>query len=262
MLSSRLIHRLRDARGTSLIEVLVAMVTGIVVVAALFSILEVSLHQTARTTDTVQATQLSRKTMTHIVDELRSACIASSHEGYWPIKEKSTGSELRFVSAASSQSEIGSVAASEVNEHRIVYEPKEGTITDYTYPSKSGTLPNFTFSTTPEPKNGIRIGSQITTSQVLNEKGEKETAPIFLYEKYATTSEATTTTPDDTLTRVGSELLTATQAKETASVLIRFHQLPANGDTQPFRSLDTSSQVTFAFAAPLPEEKVKAAPCE
>ncbi len=56
------------------------MVTGIIVTGALFAVLEVSMRQTARITDIAQANQLGRTTMTHMVDELHSACIAAEQE--------------------------------------------------------------------------------------------------------------------------------------------------------------------------------------
>jgi Tfp pilus assembly protein PilV len=67
---------LADAAGFMLIETLVAIISATVVTGALFMILIVSLHQTSRITGRVQATELGRDTMTHIVDELHSACIA------------------------------------------------------------------------------------------------------------------------------------------------------------------------------------------
>ena len=96
-------------------EVLVAMVIGIVVTGALFAILEVSLHQTSRITDRVQATQLGRTAMTKMVDELHSACLARE---FAPVRANSGPKELRF---ATGFSEKTLVEPSEAYEHRIVW---------------------------------------------------------------------------------------------------------------------------------------------
>ena len=75
-----------------------AMVVGIVVTGALFAILEVSLHQTSRITDRVQATQLGRTAMTKMVDELHSGCLARE---FAPVQAGSGPKELRFATGFS-----------------------------------------------------------------------------------------------------------------------------------------------------------------
>ena len=115
---ARVRERARDARGFTLIETLVAILTGIVVTAALFAILEVSLHQSARAADVVQASQLGRATMTRMVDELRSSCLATE---FTPIQEKSSNTELYFRNSYSEKA-----VPTSASEHKIVLERKNG----------------------------------------------------------------------------------------------------------------------------------------
>lgn len=257
----------RDARGFTLVETLVAMVTGIVVTGALFAILEVSMHQTARAGDVVQASQLGRSAMTHMVDELRSACIASE---FTPVQSNSTSTQLVFRNAYSEQA----VPASST-EHKIVWNEKaeksgKGTLPsekanvliDFAYPSNGGSWPNFTYSKTESPSGGTLVGENITQQ----ENAKKELVPIFQYYKYATVAgSAESGVPVGTLTHIelasGKELGAA--ASEVAAVLISFSAgavssvYKSHGSTAYF-----SNQVTFAFSAPNPETTIDDGPCQ
>src|SRR5271167_605218 len=60
--------------GTTLMELLVAMICSIIVLGALLAILEFSLGQESRIADAVQADQIGRTAMTGIVEDLHSGC--------------------------------------------------------------------------------------------------------------------------------------------------------------------------------------------
>jgi len=257
----------RDESGFTLIETLVAIVTGVIVTGALFAILEVSLHQSARVVDVVQATQLSRTTMTRMVNELHSACIGPK---FTPILQGSDENELMFVNGYSKESQIplSSTSASEgqlgAYEHIIKYESATGRLVDYTYPSTGGTWPNFTFGAA-SPAKGVRIGENISQS----ETSAKTAVPVFQYFKYATESSGTTETPLGTISTTKQpgaenlkEGLSEAEADQTASVLISYRTASADKDTRQNRSVDLSSQVTLAFSAPNSEATISAGPCE
>jgi type II secretory pathway pseudopilin PulG len=256
-----LVHLRRSAGaegGFTLIETLVAMVTGLVITGALFAVLEVSLHQSARLSDVAQATQLGRTAMTHVVDELHSACLSS---GFTPVREKSTENKLIFVNAYSKEAEISSARKDE-----IVWEKESGTLTDYTYPSVGGTSPEFKWAEKPSPEKGVRIGEHISKAELTNEKKEKETPPIFQYYAYTTKPSTSPTAPSSTLkeqTLAGAKTgLTAAEAATVASVVISFKAAPSDGRTELGRGTSLTNQMTFAFEAPSSESPIEAAPCE
>jgi len=261
LLASRLAdarRSLRGARAFTLVETLVAMLTGIVVTGALFAILEVSLHQTARANDVVQASQLGRAAMTHVVDELRSACISSE---FTPVQASSNSTKLVFRNAYSEKA-----VPTSATEHKIVWlkeggSEKAGSLTDFSYPSNGGSWPTFTYSTTESPVGGTVVAEHISEST--NAKGEN--VPIFQYYKYATVAGSVESgVPVGTLTRIepGKEL-GATAAEEVAAVQISFRAGAVSPLYKSHGSVaDFSNQVTFAFSAPNPEAKIEDGPCQ
>jgi len=253
--------------GFTLIETLIAMLTGFVVTGALFAILQISTTQSSRIADVAQATQLGRTTMTHILDETHSACLSS---GFTPVQEKSNEERLIFVNGYSKEAEVPSVGttATGVRKDEIVWSKSAQTLTDFTYLSTGTAVKEekeeYTFSATPTPSSGVRIGEHITENQVENAKKEKEAVPIFKYYAYATTPSTSPTAPSSTLNE--KEPLEGTLSKEAAesvaSVLVTFKTAPRNGKTELGRDPVMSTQATFAFEAPNSETPISAAPCE
>lgn len=249
-------RRFRANGGFTLVETLVAMLTGIIVTGALFAILEVSLHQSARAGDVVQASQLGRATMSRAVNELRSACLGPE---FVPVQANSTTSELRFVNA---YSEAAVIANANAAEHRLVFNEKAGTLTDFKYAATGGAWPAFTFSSTATPSSGTLIGEYLA----LQENSKKEQVPIFQYFKYAKEAgTAETGVSLDTLTPMSltsSEKLTTTTAGEVAAVQVSFTARPTDNAKTLGRVADFSNQVTFAFSAPNPEATIVDGPCQ
>ncbi len=244
----------RDQRGFTLIETLVAILTGVVVTGALFAILEVSLHQTSRLTDYVQANQLGRTAMNKVVGELHSACLSPE---FTPVQEKSTESTLWFVNANSEKSVI---EKTEAHEHKLVWNESSKTLTDYTYLASSGEWPKFTFSSSPTPASGKLLAENIYQAEV-EKGGKKVKLPIFRYYKYAASSSSSSETGQSTLEEVKSPE-TATEAKEISSVNVTFRAAAADNNIALGRPAELNSQVTFAFTAPYAETPIVDAPCQ
>jgi Tfp pilus assembly protein PilW len=238
-------------RGLTLMETLVAMVTGMVVSFALFAILDVSLHQSARLQDKVQADQLGRTAMNRVIDELHSTCISAN---FHPILAESGENELLFIDAFSKEAII-----TKAQKHKIVWNKATGALTDYTYNSTSGEWPEIEYSKTASPSSGVRLASNIAQS----ESGGKK-VPIFQYFSYANTSNESALTPLSTLntTPLSVPFKTEAEAGLAASVLISFNAAPSDDNTALGRSVDFSSQVTFAFSAPPAETPIEDSPCQ
>ncbi len=257
---------LSDEGGFSLIELLVAMISGIVVMLALVAVLLFSTRQETHLTNVAQATQLGRIAMTKIVDELHSACLAP---GFAPIQENSSPSELRFVN---SYSEEAVIAKAKVNEHRIVWNEKAETLTDYTYPAiKEETWPNFEYSSTASPVGGVLIASHVTQ---LESEGKK--LPIFQYYSYDLESNESASSGLNSLNTTpiisGTEKLTEKTAATAASVLLSFNTGSSATTTSLTNTLGKNlakdvgdgqqSQVTLSFSVPVSEAESVDTPCQ
>jgi Tfp pilus assembly protein PilW len=254
--------RLRDQSGFTLIEALVAMISAVIVLGALVVILEITINQTSHINESTQANQTGRITLTKIIDELQSACLARE---FAPVQGTSTENKLRFVAA---YSQAANIPASEAAEHEIVWSEPADTLTEYRYAGASGENANVTFSTTMESTSGVRLGEKITRGEAGGEK-----VPIFRYYKYTkTTPTSSSETPETSLVEIEpateTTALGSAVAKEVAAVVVTFkagavHEEVLRSEVKAQKSLpsELSSQVTFAFAAPSSEATITDGPC-
>jgi prepilin-type N-terminal cleavage/methylation domain-containing protein len=243
-------HQLRAEHGFTLMETLVAMVAGLLISLAAFTFLQIAVDQTSRATDYVQASQLGRTAMTHIVDELNSACLKS---GFSPVQEGSTTERLIFVDAFSKEAEIPD---SQIQKHELVWEKEPGEETGKLTDVKS-TAKEDTEYTWGSPTN-VKIGTRI---------GKDGSEPIFRYYEYGTEAKNTPeagVSPFKEIPLTAGTKLTLAQAENVASVQVAFRALPTDGKAEETlgRSLDLRSQVTFAFSAPIAEPTITDEPCE
>lgn len=92
---------IREQRGTTMVEVLVATATGLVVLSALTMVIVVTLHGSARVSARVEATQQARIAVARIVEQLHSACVAPKIA---PVRADSGGNSVRFFRAEADES--------------------------------------------------------------------------------------------------------------------------------------------------------------
>ena len=135
---SRLARIRSDERGMTLIELIVALAAGMVVFLGVTTMVVASLHQSTRVERRVHATQEARITVHRIITELHSSCVAAEVA---PIQEKSSGTSLSYVY------QVGSGATLTPVLHKVSLTGT--TLTMTTYPSTSGSTPEWFFSETP-----------------------------------------------------------------------------------------------------------------
>jgi prepilin-type N-terminal cleavage/methylation domain-containing protein len=243
----RLRLRLRDERGFSLIEVLVAMVAGIIVTGALFAILEISLKQNSRITDRVQAQQLGDNAMTRIIDPLRSGCISREAT---PVLKESTPTKVIFTTA---YSEATTPADSEVFKDTIEYSSTTHQITAKTQQATAGTWPTYTAWETPGKTTLIAENVYLPSGHTY----------FFKYFKYGTEATSSTETGESTLEELKTTgALTEAEAKTVAGVEVNFETLGSDNYSALNRGAQFNDRVTFAFSTPNSEGSIKDAPCE
>jgi len=243
------------------------MLTGIVVTGALFAILEFSVRQTSYISQTAQATQVSRGAMTHITDELHSACLSN---GFSPVQAGSSPTKLIVQNGYSEEAEVpgtytakGATSGKSEGVRQDTIEWNEGTgyLTDGvelgTAAEESGKYTHFGVKTT------VRLATNVS------EGGEK--LPIFRYYKYAGSASTSTTAAASTLTEMPlatGKSLTAAEAEEVASVEVRFKTGSYSKEVKVSKAQEATipselqSQTTFAFSAPNSESTIQAGPCE
>jgi Tfp pilus assembly protein PilE len=153
--------------GFTLIELLVTMLSGMVVILALFTIMDVTLHQSTRTLSRLNALQRTRVKLEQVVNELHSACVSS---GVQPILSGSTANQLNFIS------QYGNGASLTPVEHVITFNSSAGTLTDTTYAETGVTEsshPTYTFSSTAQ-----------STTTLLTNVSQSGSTPVFQYFAY------------------------------------------------------------------------------
>lgn len=257
----------RSERGFTLMETLVAMVSGVVVTGALLAILEFSLREQASITDRAQADQIGRTAMSNIVDELHSSCVgatpiqAPSTTPLSPL-EKSNGVNLWFVSAYGA-SNSGEPLIEKVTEHDINWIATKksntgkqlGKLTDYSFSSSSGNArEGWTWPTLSVAEAEAKHTARLLASNVI----PPESGSLFQYYKYEANSASSTY---GQLVKVGSgELpLTAASAETIAKVAINFTQAPENNDTRTDRTAPFSDAVVMRLS---PTTSGSVSPCE
>jgi Tfp pilus assembly protein PilW len=247
---------LRSEAGTTLMELLVAMVAGIVVVAALLAILEFSTNQATRISDRVQATRIGRLAMARVMDELRSTCTGFHARASQAIQGPSStptaplastgATDLWFISTFGT-GEGSKAEPKKVTEHDIHWAATGaktptgkalGTLTDYRFESTGGNSEAWTF----QPLTVANASARVIAQNIIA-PAQPATATIFQYSKFKT-EEST-----ELIALKASEVPAAAAAKEVAQVSVSFVQAPEGRDTTPSSAVGVSNSILLRFNA-------------
>jgi type II secretory pathway pseudopilin PulG len=245
---------LRREDGFTLMEMLVAILCGIIITGALLGILEFSLRQDSRISDRVQTGRIGRTALNAITEELRSSCTgfgatAIQAPSTTPISplSSSNGSNLWFLSAYGN-STSGSAVITGLAQHDINWTETSqnssgerlGTLTDYSF-TGSGESPKWTFPTLSTANASVKV----LAKNVIPPEG----TTLFHYFKYDTTT--TSATYGELIELKSSELpLTATSAKTIAKVSVSFAQGTETGDSRAGHTTSLSGSVALRFTPP------------
>lgn len=201
---------LRDETGTTLMEVVVALASGILIIFALSTIVISTMHSVFRTSARVDANQRARFALNQVVDQLHSACVAPQIA---PIKKESSGTRLIFVHKP------GSEVSPLPIKSEIVF--SGGKLTQYDYPATGGAPPEWTYPVSPTSSRELMTKVSATAAN----------GSIFTYYKYVNGKISTTplTTP-----------LESTTAATTVQVNVA---LTASPLSTPVRDTNAATQI-------------------
>jgi prepilin-type N-terminal cleavage/methylation domain-containing protein len=238
-----------DERGFTLVELLATMVAGAVVLAALGTIMTVTLRETTRSFTLVDATNRTRPVFERIENELHSACFADEQT---PIQPGSNPNALIFLSS------YGNGATPTEVWHEIDYNPAPAaTLTDSTY--------STVYSVVAGVPTWSRGAQQGTTRTLLTNVARTGSTPVFQYfayqiapgtdaagNQYEILPDGTAPVPG-TSTTVTNPLapgasLSSTQASSAAEVLITLTVGPGGHNNENTNLANVGQSVTDAIA--------------
>lgn len=236
--------RLRDERGYTLIEMLVATIAGLLVSGAAMSIVVGSYQFLTNDADRVDSNQQGRDALRTIEQDLNSACVAGPDVS--PIVGGTTGGTGAPPSGADSltfYSTLSDTPGAEPSE-LVVFLNGSGQLELDSYAYSSGAEPNWTFATTTSSK-------QILLAHAATVGG----APIFTYYGYSGTgttgltgTTGATGTLSDQFALDSNQDLPASSAANTSAVGIQFAAEPSDGNSATGDAVALSDQVVLRLS--------------
>lgn len=229
---------MRDQRGFTVVELLVAISAGIIVLFGIMTVVNASIKNSALITQRVEANQRARPVLQRIMDQLHSSCMAP---GIAPVRSGSTESSIDFVHAT------GSSVSPNPERRVITYNPATLTLSESVYPYASGSAPSWLFGATPTNR-------QLLTDVGYADLGSPPVAtPVFQY--YGYTNGAISAAPM-------TPPLDATEASRTVLVKVSFSVSPrSNGARDANAALSVSDSALLRFTPAGEDTTQENVPC-
>ena len=211
-----------------MVELMVAVATAMIVMFAVFGLIQVTLRSSATVTSRVDANQRARVVMQRLIDDLHSACVAPNTT---PVLAGSTATSVSFMS------QTGSSVSVTPDKH--VVSLSSGALSESIYPATGGAAPIWTFAGTPS-----------TTRQLMTDVSATN-PPLFRYYAYQSGQLSTTPLPTP---------LSAADAARAVHISVSFSVAPRTTPVpDPNASVTVSDSAILAFS-PADEDTTQANP--
>ncbi len=210
--------RLRDERGFTLIELILASAAGLLVSGAALAIIAVSYELLRNNADRVDANQQGRTAMLEIEQLLNSSCVGGL-VGFAPVQAGSSANSITFIASRADN------PVTPPSEYQISLSGSNQ-LNLTTYPYAAGSAPNWTFSSSGQTQTLITHAALVPG-----------TSAIFSYYPYTASGTLATSSP--------SLPLSATDADNVAEIGIQFEAQPSDGVTVRGSNADFSSEVVL-----------------
>lgn len=224
-------------RGFTVVELMVAIVTGIVVIFATFALVDVATRNSARVAARIEADQRARPVLQHLVDELHSTCLGPT---VTPVQAGSTPASMTFLS------QTGAAVNPIPDKHVVTL--AGSTLSEAIYPATGGTTPNWTFATAPSSTRQLLTGVGPASSG-----SAPSNPPLFQYFSYQGSQLSSSPLPTP---------LSAADAAQTTSVVVAFSASPSSNPTgDPNASVSLSDAVTLRLSPAAEDASEVNPPC-
>jgi Tfp pilus assembly protein PilV len=253
--------------GFTLVEMLVAMLSATIIMIAMVALLIFTTSQASRISERVQATRIGHVSMTRIIDELHSSCTGfgtNAVQGPSPESplESTDPTNLWFISAYGSSTSKEAVQKT-VYEHDINWTATKkngsgeqlGTLTDYSFESKSGTGPGTTSGKWEFPT--LKTTNAKKTILATNVIPLTISGTHTLFQYYKLSGET------GKFTEITEKIPTEAAANAVAKVSISFVQAPEGsaGESKLARAAPFSDSVVLRLNPTETGEGIKDEPC-
>jgi hypothetical protein len=222
-------------RGFTMVEVLVALASAMVVMLGIFALVDTTTRGGARVASRVNANQRARPVLQNLVDELHSTCLGPNTV---PVLAGSGDSSVSFLS------HTGSAVSPTPDKHVVTL--AGGTLTESVYPATGGSAPTWTFAASPSSTRQLLTG--VGAASV---GSPASSVPLFRYFAYQGAQLSATPLPTP---------LSAANAALAAEVTVSFSASPSSTPVSDSHASVSVSDSAIMRLSPAAEDANQANP--